>query len=227
MLYRWGVQCAREAAVATQPYGGRTGKSGTKAKNKSKNSIEQGLYAVCIPLKRVRRSKSGKTVEGITANGKVISFPASRFYDSPEQLDQFWQSRRTRRFRRTRRSNIENKAAAPLKVFKATLKKRMNHAGMAKSGWIQAGQMIAARQTGSERIRIGKNFISYAQKIRGKGRISVSKGSGFQPAAWIHNLASHTKSSHVMDQSKVKSQVIWAAKNTLKWYQSAIRRSLK
>lgn len=227
MLYRWGVQCAREAAIETQPYGGRTGKQGTAAKKKSRNSIEQGLYAICIPLKGVRRFKSGKTVEGITMDGKRIRFPVSRFYDSPDKLDQFWQSRRNQRYKRTRRSDIESKAAAPFKVFKATLKKRLAHAGMAKSGWIQAGQMIAARQQGAERIRIGKGFLSYAQKIKGKGRISLSKGDGFSPAAWIHNLSNHTKSTHVMKPNRVQGRVIWAAKNTLKWYHSAIRRSIK
>jgi hypothetical protein len=134
MLYRWGVQCAREAAIETQPHGGRTGKQGTTARKKSRNSIEQGLYAICIPLKGVRRTRSGKSIEGTTMDGKKLRFPVSRFYDSPEKLDQFWQSRRNNRFRRTRKSDIENKAAAPMKVFRATLKR-----GWLMPGWRKAG----------------------------------------------------------------------------------------
>ena len=227
MLYRWGVQCAREAAVETQPWGGRKGKDATKAKNKGKNSIEKGLLAICIPVKGVRKSKTGKTIKGTTMNGKPISFPVSRYYESAERLDQYWQSKRTRKWRRTRKDDMENKVAAPLKVYRATLKKRLAHGGMAKGAWIQAGHMIAAMQKGAERIKIGKGFIRYAQKQRGNGRIRIAKGDGFHPAAWLVNMVPYTKSPHVMNQSRVQAQVIWAAKNTLTWYKNAIRRALK
>ena len=227
MLYRWGVQCAREAAVETQPWGGRVGKDATKAKKKGKNSIEKGLLAICVPIKGARKSKSGKTITGTTMNGKPISVPVSRYYESAESLDQYWQSKRTKNYRRTAKTPMADKAAAPLKVYRATLKKRLAHGGMAKGAWIQAGQMIAARQSGAARIKIGKNFISYAQKQRGNGRIRLATGDKFQPAAWLVNLVSYTKSPHVMNAVRVQAQVVWAAKNTLKWYQSAIRRSLK
>lgn len=233
MLYRWGVSVARNVAVETQVHGGRKSKrvrssrSASEAKKMQDDAIMGDLLNICVIIKGARRTKTGKTVRGTTMSGRRISGPASRYFDSSEKLYQFWQMNRTRRRSRTPKLPIEKKAFAPPSVFKGALKTAKGNTGLAKSGWLQAGQMIAARQKGADRIRIGKNFLGYAQKHRGHGRITVANGDKFQPAAWLHNTLPYTKDPHVLNPSKAQAQVVWAAKNLLNWYQSAIRRSLK
>ena len=112
-------------------------------------------------------------------------------------------------------------------VFNKTLKKAQKKSGMAKGGWLQAGQMIASRQKGAGRIRIGKNFLGYAQKHRGFGRIRVAVGAGFAPAAWLINTLGYTRDPNVLNPSRAQAQVVWAARNMLDWYNASIKRALK
>jgi hypothetical protein len=54
--------------------------------------------------------------------------------------------------------------------FNKVVRSRTKLWGAAKGAWIGAGQDVARRQSGMNRISIGKNFLSWAQKHASKGR---------------------------------------------------------
>lgn len=197
-ICRWGVQTCRELAGSSQVFG-----TSSAAKKKQWNSIETGMRTV---LSIVPNSTSRKT----------------RLLTSDHEIHQWIDSNQNSRGR-TAKLPIEERLCVTEEMFKKVLRQRQALAGMAKGGWIGAGQEIAAAQRGSDRISIGKNFLGYAHK-HGKFGSATKPIGGWKPKAEIFNRARHSGHANVLSQSSAKRAIEWGLKKTVTWYRSALRR---
>lgn len=200
---RWGVSTCRDLAVQTQIHG----QSGTK--KRQEQSIEAGA----------------RNVISVLAKGERWHKSKDKRLESPSDVIDWIEQHRTAKNGRTRSLPKNEKNECRDVTFQAAMKIQRKLAGIAKGGWIGAGQDIAKRQTGTDRINIGKNFLSYAQKHAKLGHASLAKGL-MKPTATINNAARHTTSKHVMRSSAVASASAWGLKKTLTWYRTALRKKL-
>jgi hypothetical protein len=196
-VVRWSIQTCRDLAIETQAWG----KTGTKKKQEA--AIIADAYNVVEVIDREPR--------GVKA------------LKTPGEVNDWIELNRTRRRGRTAHLSWEDKKRCSRQTFNAAMKIRHARAGMAKGGWLGAGQAIASAQTGQDRINIGKNFLGYAQKHSRFGS-AKKPASGWKPAASITNSASHSASSHVVRPAAIDKAINWGLKKTITWYRSAIRR---
>lgn len=199
---RWGVQTARELALSTQPFGS----AGTR--KKQLQAIETGMRHVLriVDPKAFSRSKSSNKLE------------------SPQEISEYVESMRTGGEGHTRKRG----QAMPIcrdSDFKKALRMRQERAGIAKGGWIGAAQDIAKSQRGGDRITIGKNFLSWTQRHRQRGRVR-KHFSPFRPSASLIHSARHTRSQYVLRRTDANRAIEWGAKKTLTWYRIAAKRAL-
>lgn len=197
-ICRWGVQTCRELAGSTQAFG-----KSSEAKKKQWNSIEAGMNSVLsIVPKSERRS--------------------SRLMSSPSEVHAWIDSQQNSKGR-TKKLPIEQRAFVTADLFQNVLKERQKLAGMAKGGWLGAGQQIATAQRGTDRINIGKNFLGYAQK---HGRFGSARKpvAGWKPTAEITNRVRHSADSGVLSPAQSKQAIEWGLKKTITWYRAALRR---
>lgn len=215
---RWGVQTCRELAVSTQAYG----KSGTKKKQQF--AIEADARRVIWPVDSVKPSRTGRTVR-YSFEGKSGNWAQSRFLKDEAAVNDWIEMNRTRRRARTAKLPFSELAICTIDVFNKAMKGRFARAGMAKGGWLGAGADIAKRQTGTDRINIGKNFLGYAQKHSAKGSATAT-ANPFRPIASLKNGAKHSGSSYVLSEKEKRKAILFGARKTLSWYKHATKRKL-
>jgi hypothetical protein len=197
-IARWGVQACRELAGSTQVFG-----RSAAAKKKQWNSIEAGINTIVNVI-----DKRGHRTANILTSVSDVS----------DWID----SNRDKRGR-TRAVPVRQRPFVTAALLKKTLAERRKLAGIAKGGWIGAGQDIAMAQRGSDRIAIGKNFLGYAQRHSRFGSSTIPR-SGWKPAALLTNRARHSGASYVLKKSHMRSGIQWGLKKTIQWYSSALRR---
>ena len=219
-VVRWGVQTARQLAVVTQAFG----QTGTK--KKQVNAIWSS-WAKCMDIVTPRTfdlMKSGKMKRREVSPGVWEQIKINLVIDDPAAIDAHVQTQRDKRGRiqtGIRRSKI----ITTKKAMRAAIKKRLANAGMAKGAWLGAGKEMASKQKGIERINIGKNFFSYAQKHAGLGS-SRMRGSLFNSAGILDNSAKHVADGNVLSDRNIYTSLEDALKKTAKWYNKAAKTAL-
>jgi len=147
---------------------------------------------------------------------------AQQIVGAVEEVNDWIEIHRTRRRGRTAVLPIHERKAVDRAIFKKAMAIRYKRAGMAKGGWIGAGQEIAKAQAGQERVNIGKNFLSYAQKHGHFGSARRPK-SGWSPTVGITNKVAHSGDKNVLTSAAPKRAFDWSLKKTLKWYSKALK----
>lgn len=217
---RWGVQAARELAVATAVFGGRGGgKSATDAKNTQLGAIWADVFNVILVVDSATRTASGWKV---TNQGKTYYMPTRKFLTSEAEVNQWIRINRTRRRRRTPKLPVEDRRVAIRKTVERAVKLRAKEIGQAKGGWLAAGKDLAGKQTGSQRITIGAGYIGYAQKTSTTGSSSLSKNL-FAPVVKLTNNVAHSADKSVLSSNAAQDAINGALPNAIKWYRMALR----
>lgn len=201
-VVRWSVQTCRELAVESLPFGRKAAEN----KRTQKAAIERDLGRVVFVDDKRAKSKSG----------------SDRILRSAPEVMKWLDSNRGGYKNRTKKLPAEKRKTCSRRVFDATVRLRMKNAGIAKGGWLGAGQDIAKAQTGQGKINIGKNFLGYAQKHSAFGE-SKKPRDGFAPAAFVTNKASHISKDYVIPKSAYDKALGFGLRKTLNWYRSAIR----
>ena len=201
-VVRWGVQTAREMAVETQVWGK------TKTKKKQEGAIFAGVLGVLYIIERPRRSRT----------------PRSRELVSPDEINSWIDENRNAKGR-TRNLPIEQKKEVTEANLKKALRIRNQLAGMAKGGFLGAGQEIARAQTGTNRISIGRNFLGYAQKHARFGS-ARRPTNAFRPVVSLINTVRHTSDNDVVAPTAERKAASFGLTKTLQWYRKAARDSL-
>jgi len=196
-IARWGVQVCRELAFETQPYGK------AKTKQTQQGAIIKDAYNVILIKEKVGKSDK-----------KALR--------SPDEVNGWIESNRTRRNRRTAKLPISERRVCTKTVFQKAMKIRLAKAGMAKGAWIGTGQEISSYQTGGEKITIGKTFLSWTQKHTSMGA-ATRPMPGFFSSTRLTNKSAHSSSSYVLSEAKSKKAIDWGLKKTVKWYQKTLK----
>jgi len=202
-IARWGVQSCREAALETLPW--KT-KGSDSAKKQQQAAIQKDIGRVCNVQETVSRARR-------KAGGE-------RLLQSPADVIA-WMDQNRAENHRTRKLPPAQKKTVSRTVFTATVRLLMKHAGIAKGGFIGAGMEIAKAQKGANRIAIGKNFLSYAQKHSAFGSATRPR-PGFATSATLKNRAAHTGSAYVLKKSGLKRAIEFGLKKTVQWYSRAV-----
>ena len=213
---RWGVHTCRELAEQTQAHGNGG------ARKRQINSIEAGIVTTVAVLKGAKVRKG--TVYG-EWNGKPTRFPVQRWLKDAAAVSAWVEKHRGRRGRTPKRLPVAEMAACSLATFKKARTLRGKQAGLAKGPWLGAGQRIAAAQKGTGQIRIGKNFLSYAQKHADKGTATHPR-AGFRPEARLSNRARHAGDKYVLKPGAVRDAIRWGGRKTASWYRRAAKEAL-
>jgi len=196
-IARWGVQVCRELAFETQPYGK------AKTKQTQQGAIIKDAYNVILIKEKLGKSDK-----------KALR--------SPDEVNGWIESNRTRRNRRTAKLPISERRVCTKTVFQKAMKIRLAKAGMAKGAWIGTGQEISSYQTGGEKITIGKTFLSWTQKHTSMGA-ATRPMPGFFSSTRLSNKSAHSSSSYVLSEAKSKKAIDWGLKKTVKWYQKTLK----
>lgn len=108
------------------------------------------------------------------------------------------------------------KMVAPQPAFNRVLRRRRKLAGVTKGGWLGAGMEAARMQKGADRLSIGKNFMSWAQKWRRVGRATRT---GNRVLLANRSVAA----GHLNNPGQVQEALKWGYQKTRAWYSKAIR----
>lgn len=216
-IARWGVQSSREMAVSSQAFG----RSGTR--KKQINSIDAGINTTIAEVSD-KQFEMLRTKGGVRINGRWVVVTAERMLASADECHKWINSNRGSHGR-TRKLSPQEKAVASKTTLRAVRRERHALAGIAKEGWLDAGQAIATKQKGANKINIGRNFLGYAQRsaVRGSAKTSVDP---FNPVATLRNHMRHSSSPHVLRDSEIKKAVGFGLRKTLTWYRRAAKQAL-
>jgi len=215
---RWGVQTCRALAVSTQAFG----KTGTRKKQRF--AIESDARRVIYPVDSIKPSKTGKSVRA-SHEGKNFNWPNDRVLRNETEVNDWIDRHREKGKHRTAKLPFPELAICTMTTFRKAVKVRDAKSGMAKGAWLGAGAEIALKQTGMDRINIGKNFLSYAQKHSGRGDASVTNDL-FRPIGKLINKARHSGSNYVLTAGTKAKAVGFGLQQAIRWYHSAARKAL-
>jgi hypothetical protein len=222
-ICRWGVSVCRDLVKRTQAWG-----DGTEAKKKQEAAIRKDANRAVYSVTKqtyVNGVASGK-LTGLVINGELITFTPDRILKTPQEVLDFIDLNRTNRKNRvpTMKRNMKAIASAP-NVNKAVAIKT-KRAGVAKGGWIGAGQSIGAKQRKGSRINIGKNVAGYAHKFKGGGSAQLI-ASQWNPIGKITNNIPYVSTDYVLKKSDAIDAINTGGRMTVKWYESAMAAKLK
>lgn len=196
-LYRWGVQIARDLAGATQAFG------------KGKNTQDIQGRAIFLDAMNVCRIVQDK--------------PSLK---TPQECFEWIERHRTRKRKRTVKLPVDQKRTVTAAILHEALKPKREKAGMAKGAWLGSGLQLSDKQSGMQKVNIGKNFLRHAQKFSHFGN-ATTKRSTFSPKAELHNTVKHSADPEILPQSRKTAAVKRALINVLKWYDKAATAMLK
>jgi hypothetical protein len=193
---RWSVQTCRELAKYSQPF-----KGGMTAHRKS--MWKDALHCV-IPIE-------GKSPKGAAA------------LKTPLQIMEWVDLNRTMKGRRVPKLPINQRKKCSMTNLKKAIKIKSNRGGIAKGGWIGAGDEIAKNQTGLNKFNIGSNFIKYAHNHSYIG-IAKPPPNGFKPVAEITNQARHSGNDYVLRTSQIDKAISDGRRKCLKFYKIVLNK---
>jgi len=213
-LVRWSVQACRELAFETQAWGNK------QTRQKQEGAIISDAYFVMLVVDKLTATRKGYRVEN---QGGTYHVRKDQVCLDAGEVNDWIEVNRTRRRGRTAHLPVTARKVCDRKVFKDAIRLRSIKAGMAKGGWLGAGQDIAKAQTGQDRINIGKNYLGYAQKHARFGSAKKPRG-GWKPFCEISNRVAHSGDKNVLTAAAPARAFSWSLKKTVKWYASALRR---
>lgn len=123
----------------------------------------------------------------------------------------------------TARMTKDMRAYTSEAVVKQCFTIRRKLAGIAKGGWLGAGMKASQMQTGGEKISIGKNFLSYAQKFARFGKVAMRGGILTKRFGILYNTAKHAGKKRVLTNTGIETAKNQASIAVVKWYKAAIK----
>eukprot|EP00112_Aurelia_sp_Birch-Aquarium-sp1_P002668 Seg12982.4 transcript_id=Seg12982.4/GoldUCD/mRNA.D3Y31 product="hypothetical protein" protein_id=Seg12982.4/GoldUCD/D3Y31 len=206
---RWGVFTARELAIYTQAFGKRAATQKIAMMRDGRNVI------------LTHQGGTKKTARGnykVTFNGKSSYIKPDNYLNTVDEIIAWIESQRTGGRRRTRRLPIHERKVCKESLFKRAInQKHKAKSGMAKDGFIDAGDSISRGQRGRKPERIGQGFLKWARKDATLGS-SVERGRLMKRYAKLINKIGYTRKSYVLKKSDTKKAVRQGGVKMLKWY---------
>jgi hypothetical protein len=216
---RWGVQTCRDLAVFTQSFG-------KKAAIQKMSMMADGRRVIFTHEGSAKPSKTGKSMI-YTHNGKKGGAPMDRYLKSEEEVMKWINQNRTGSHKRTVKMPPESRATCSEALFKRSInKKHRETSGMAKDGWLDAGDSISRGQKGKQPMRIGAGFMKWARK---PAKLGVAKEGrrGFKSFGNLINKLPYVSTRYVLSGTNKNKAIRSGALKTLKWYRKTIKANAK
>ena len=212
-VIRWSIQVCRELAMETQVFGK------VKTRNKQEGAMYRDALNVILVVEKLEKTR-GRGYSA-TNQGSKYGVQSRRALTDHQAVNDWIELNQTKRNARTPELARSEKMVCDMKTFTAAMKIRLARAGMAKGAWIGAGMEIARAQTGTEKMSIGRNFLSYTQKHKRYGD-AKKPVMGFKPAAAITNKLAYSSSSHVLQRSGITKSIQFGLKKTVTFYRRTL-----
>ena len=214
-LLRLAVSVGRECALLTQPYGA--------SKKKIQGAIKHGAEANVAAIPATLFNKIAKSRNpAFKFKRGWVHLNDGQILKSGAQIWDFIEDNRMENGR-VRWLPHRQKAIARKDDFNDVMVRRRKLAGVTKGSWLGAHQALAKKVRGSDKPRLGKNFMSFAQK-------HIDKGTGkFRPKilstseARLISDAPATKDKRIFAKDAAKKAVARAWRKTLSWYRRQCR----
>lgn len=225
-VIRWSIQTCRELAIETQAWG-RKGKANkvTGQSNSPRQAqigaMKEDAFNVLLVVDSFTATGGGKTMRA-TNQGRSYNVQVGKILKSEKAVNDWIELNRTRRRARTAKLPIEERRVCTAEIFKKAINARSVAAGMAKGGWIGAGNNIARAQQGSGKMGIGVGFLKYAQKHAHFGSATAPQ-SGWSPKSKLTNSVRHTADRHVMAGNAFDKAHKYGLSKTLRWYRETLK----
>lgn len=212
---RWGVQTCRDLAKYTQVFGSKPGMH-------KKTMLKDGSNVIFTHKGKAKATRTGKGYS-FEINGRHSYASNDRYLRSEDEVIRWINQNRTAANRRTIKLPPAQRKVCTEALFKRAINRKYKAtAGMAKDGWLDAGEQISKRQKGKNPSRIGKGLMKFSRKPVKLG--SAKEGTRlFKSFADLINKLSYSKKSHVLSTSNKRKAARDGAINTLKWYKKAIK----
>lgn len=212
---RWGVMTCRELAKYTQIFG-------------SKPSFHKAtMFKDALRVIYTHEGTSKSTASGRSISFKVLGVRRTTTNDkymmSEAAVIKWIDQNRTGKHRHTVRIPPNKKKACSNALLRRAInRKHKLTSGMAKDGWLDAGEQIAKGQRGDKPDKIGLKLMKFARKPARLG--SVKEGSrGMKSFGILTNKVSYVSSSNVLSAANKKKAIRDGMSKTMKWYKHAIK----
>ena len=214
-LLRLAVSAGRECALLTQPYG--------SSKKKIQDSIKHGAEAniAAIPPTLFNRIEKSRNPAFKFSRGWV-HLNNGQILKSGSEIWDFIEDNRMPNGR-VKWLPHRQKAIARKDDFKDVMVRRRKLAGVTKGSWLGAHQALAKKIRGSDKPRLGKNFMNWAQKHMDKGDGEFRGKRLGKSEARLVSDAPATKDKRIFAKDDAKKAVKRAWKKTLGWYRIQCR----
>lgn len=222
-VVRAAVSVAREAAVQTLPRGGD---KGTATKKKIERRINRGVVLASVVLKDKKmwsRIKAQKRPR-LRDKDRWTEVRPEQFVDDKNRFSEWVDKVRGGNANPSRYLQFSRKAIVWPKLVKDTQRLRRKRAGIAKGGWLGAGMEAARMQRGGDRISIGKNYMSWAQKHSKWGRAErYGSRQGGEFGVGLKNKNPYLRNLWTRRLGKVAGEIGW--RKTLRHYERLVKRA--
>jgi hypothetical protein len=105
-------------------------------------------------------------------------------------------------------------------AFTGLMMMKFRRAGMAKSAWIGAARHLERKQGKGFQIRFGKAYTPYLKRWESMGSGTKPKKI-FSTSLILRNSVAHVGKNRVLKRGRISTEIEWAQKKTIKWYEKA------
>jgi hypothetical protein len=111
-------------------------------------------------------------------------------------------------------------------AFTGLMMLKFRRAGMAKSAWIGSARHLERKQGKGFQIRFGKAYTPYLKRWESMGSGTKPKRV-FSTSLILRNSVAHVAKKRVLKPGRIKTELEWAQRKTIKWYEKALEAKLK
>ena len=210
---RWGVQTCRDLAKYTLVVGSKP-KFHKKAMMKDALNV---IYSFDGSAK-----KAGKSTKINLKSGKSFYVSDSRLLTNEEEVLRWIEQHRTAKNKRTVKLSIDQRKVCSNRLLKRSInQKHKLLSGIAKDGWLDAGEDIAKGQKGPNPDRIGEKLMKFARKPKKTGKATERKRF-FKSFAELDNFLSHSRNNYVLRNSLKREAIREGLRKCIKSYRKMI-----
>ena len=209
---RLGVGAARALAQATEPRKSTVGSRKKKAAAAMRRVVEPMGARDFNKLRKQAKPR-------VKLGGQWYAFDKRRLIEDDRQLWRVIENNRVNG--KTKKRPPQTRYICKQATFNKVATRRAKLWGAAKGAWIGAGQEIARREKGIDRLSIGKNFLSWTQKHTRKGS-GKQVGKGDWTTAILQNNTTGAAKNEGLSRSSVMKALHLGRKATFGYYRARL-----
>ena len=210
---RFGVAAARGLATETQPKRSTAGSRKKKAAAQMRKVVEPMGARDFNKLRKQAKPR-------VKLGGQWLALDKRRLIESDRQLWGIIENNRVQG--KTSKLPRDQRYICKQSDYNKVATRRAKLWGAAKGAWLGAGRDIARRQSGLDRINIGKNFLGWTARHHGKGN-GKQAGRNHDTAVYLVNNTTGAAKSSGLSASGANRSLATARKALFGYYSKRLR----